>query len=165
MKVLLALILITCVAAPAWAKLSVCFLGVTPAAQNQSFKSFRQAVFLNGYGGQFYDTDDLSCQEVHQIEDGIETVVFSLSVGEAVTTASGIGVPVSAGLAISAAGLSYASFWISGIRCGSDKVKLQEQIKTAVCDAFADSPNVSCNPVDIQTQSQNHSVLSCQQVP
>ncbi len=145
---------------PAHAQLSVCYLGMQNSISSAQIdeSNMQPALYLND-GYRFYDASEMSCQDVHRIEAGIATVVFSLSIGEGVATATGLGVPVTAGLAISAAGLSYANFWISGINCDQDPVKVQQQIKKSICDVFADSSNVSCNPDSVRVLSAGSSVM------
>lgn len=145
---------------PAHAQLSVCYLGMQNSISSAHIdeSNMHPALYLDD-GYRFYDASEMSCQDVHRIEAGIATVVFSLSIGEGVATATGVGVPVTVGLAISAAGLSYANFWISGVNCDQDPVKVQNQIKDSICNVFADSPNVSCNPESVQVLTAGSSVM------
>jgi hypothetical protein len=144
-------------------KLDICITGARGIDSN----SLERASSLNfdPHEYRYYQAADISCKDVRKIEVGLETAVLTLSIGATISTATGVGVPVSAGLEISAAGFSYIDFLVGGIDCKEDRAEFVKKVKAAVCEAFADNPKFVCDPALLQVSDANPSDLACKVTP
>jgi len=141
------------------ADVQVCFTGFSQISDSAKPMS------LNFAGGEarLYEVSDISCQDLRKVEVGLETTAVTLSIGAAISTATGVGTPVAVGLEISAAGFDYINFLVSGIDCQIDKAKFQAQVKEAICGALNDGTSIHCDPKSLLITDENPADLVCRQ--
>ncbi len=128
--------------------LEVCFTGMAGELSKMQYQNFED--YFQDQAFRSYYASQMTCESLKKVRFGISTAVFTLTLSSIYVGATGVGIPVSVGIGLTSASLSYLNFVVSQMDCQQDKEDFKKKVTEAICETLNGS-EISCDPKSVKT--------------